>query len=456
MKRLKRALSAITPVLLLTVSACSTVELDKQDVLSNLTPQAWEQQQKEVVPVAISWNDFNDEKLIELIDLALTNSPDIYSAVLAIRSAQLVSQQQESDNGITYGIDTSAGVGKTRNSDTQEAYAITAKASYEIDFWDKKSDREAIANLNLIATQIQLKTVRISLASAIAETYFNIRLQDKLLEFQQSTLVELQQQKVMLVARQKAGLITSLAINNQDVEIQSVMARIEDLSGERVIYELILGNLLGLPPHEFDLEVEANFNFPQQLIVAETPSQVLRHRPDIQLAEATLQSSYRNFDLTKKSLYPNVNLTTSAGYASTSLGDLLKDSSLGWFVGADIIYTLLDSGTRERNIKQAKINAEQQLNSYRKAILNALRDVESSLAAQASGQRQFEIAKLRLKAQQRLTYETQEKYKYGSVSAFNVSIQKRLLIAQQENVMQQELSNMKYSISLLKTLGVTP
>lgn len=445
-----------TSVLLLGISACTTVELKKQNILTNLTPEVWEQQQNEIAKTPFGWNDFNDKKLTELLDIALTNSPSIYSSVLAIQSATLSTQEQESSSGVNYSIDTRSGVSKARNFDTQESYGLTAKASYEIDFWDKKADKLAIEELNLLSNQIRLKTARIILASSVAETYFTIRLQDKQLEFHRSTLIELTRQKDMLLARQKAGLITSLEINNQDVEIQSIKARIEDSEGQRIIFELILGNLLGLPPHEFNLAPDENFSFPIQLLVAETPSQVLRHRPDIQLAEATLQSSNRNFYLTKKSLYPNINLTTSAGYASNSLSALLKNNALSWFIGADVIYTLLDTGTKERKIKQAKINAEKQVNNYRQAILNALKDVESALAAQASGARQAKIAKLKLSAQQRLTFETQERYKYGSVSAFDVSIQKRLLIAQQESMMQQQLANVKYSISLIKALGIEP
>lgn len=441
---------------LICIASCSTIKLDKQDVMATLTPEFWEQQQNEIEHPSFTWRDFEDSKLKELTELALTNNPDIYSIVLAIQSADLATKEQEANNGINYNIEARTGINKTRKDDKQTNYALNANTSYEIDFWNKKTDKLAIAELNVLNQKILLKTARISLTSSIAETYFTVRLQDKQLDFQRATLTELEHQKEMLLARKKAGIITSLEINNQDVEIQTVKARIEDLTSQRIVSELTLGNLLGLPPHQFSLAPRANFIFPAQLLTAETPSQVLRHRPDIQLAEAKLQSAYKTFDLTRKSLYPNITLTANSGFASNALSDLLKNNALNWTLGADIIYTLLDTGTRERNIQQAKINAELQLNDYRKVILNALKDVESALASQASGKRQLDIAKLRLKAQQRLTFETQERYKYGSVSAFNVSIQKRILISEQENLLQQQLTNVRSSILLLKALGVDP
>lgn len=441
---------------LICIASCSTIKLDKQDVMATLTPEFWEQQQNEIGHPSFTWRDFEDSKLKELTELALTNNPDIYSIVLAIQSADLATKEQEANNGINYNIEARTGINKTRKDDKQTNYALNANTSYEIDFWNKKTDKLAIAELNVLSQKILLKTARISLTSSIAETYFTVRLQDKQLDFQRATLTELEHQKEMLLARKKAGIITSLEINNQDVEIQTVKARIEDLTSQRIVSELTLGNLLGLPPHQFSLAPQANFIFPAQLLTAETPSQVLRHRPDIQLAEAKLQSAYKTFDLTRKSLYPNITLTANSGFASNALSDLLKNNALNWTLGADIIYTLLDTGTRERNIQQAKINAELQLNDYRKVILNALKDVESALASQASGKRQLDIAKLKLKAQQRLTFETQERYKYGSVSAFNVSIQKRILISEQENLLQQQLTNVRSSILLLKALGVDP
>ncbi len=439
------------------LSGCSTVTLPAADDSRNtLTPAIWKNEIADLADPAIDWSSFGDDVLAELIEQALSNNPDITTAVESLNASRLALDEARANRNLVYSVTGSAGADRIRDFSTTESYGISAVASYEVDVWGRQADNVTVAELGIVQAEASLLTTRISLAAEVADAYYSLRVQDERLNLQREALQFALRQQQQIQARHRAGIIAGIELNNQEVEIQRLRAGIEDLEGSRSLEEDRLAVLTGRPPQDFRLPGIASLALPAIRLAPETPAEVLRVRPDIRVAETRLRVSEVRFEQAKKAFYPTITLSGSTGLASDALNDLVTDSSWTWGIGADLVTTLFDNGARSRGVESARIGAAQSLAAYRGTILSALQDVEGALNQQEVNLRQFEIRQLQLAAQERLTRETEARYRVGAVSGFELVRQQRSLILQREQILNTRLAGIRATIRLFRAVGIAP
>jgi outer membrane protein TolC len=79
--------------------------------------------------------------------------------------------------------------------------------------------------------------------------------------------------------------------------------------------------------------------------------------------------------------YPNLNLTGSAGFASSTLAQWLTWPSRFWSVGPQLAATLFDAGRRRGIVAQQQAAYDATVAAYRQTVLTAMQQVEDNLAA---------------------------------------------------------------------------
>src|SRR5579863_5780300 len=132
---------------------------------------------------------FQDEVLQGLIKEALTNNYDVRIAAARILEAGAVL-------GITRAnqfpqVDLGGSLGNTRTQPFQgnsTIGSISVQASWILDFWGQYRRATEAARANLLATQCAQGIVRITLISAVANAYFQLRAFDSQLEFSRQTV----------------------------------------------------------------------------------------------------------------------------------------------------------------------------------------------------------------------------------------------------------------------------
>jgi NodT family efflux transporter outer membrane factor (OMF) lipoprotein len=150
----------------------------------------------------------------------------------------------------------------------------------------------------------------------------------------------------------------------------------------------LLSTLLGLEPTALAGELERPAfvpAVPAQVAVG-IPSDLLRRRPDIQAAERQLAASTAQVGVATAQLFPQLVLGGSAGLASREFGDLFNgnssnDSSSYYLAGPVINWTVFDAGRRKAGIRFAEARVDAAKAAYSDTVLQAFREVESSLVA---------------------------------------------------------------------------
>ena len=111
------------------------------------------------------------------------------------------------------------------------------------------------------------------------------------------------------------------------------------------------------------------------------PSALVRQRPDILAAEATLHGASAEIGVATAAMLPNITLTGGYGANNNAPGDLFAKNGNFWSVGANIAQPLFDGGTLRFKRKAAVDEYDASFADYQQTVLNAFEQVANVLRA---------------------------------------------------------------------------
>ncbi|MGN5478787.1 efflux transporter outer membrane subunit [Cupriavidus basilensis] len=217
--------------------------------------------------------------------------------------------------------------------------------------------------------------------------------------------------------RLRTGGIARVDVQRQRAELAQTQALIPGLTQQIEATRHQLAVYTGQTPAaaqlpEFRLE---DLRLPDTLPLS-LPSTLARRRPDIRAAEALLHQASANIGVATANLYPQITLSASGGWQSTTARNLF-DSFNVWSLAAGLVQPVFHGGELLARKRAAEAAYEQSLAAYRQAVLQGLQNVADALRALES-----DAATLRARADNaRQARDTlgivSEQYRLGAVSA---------------------------------------
>lgn len=114
---------------------------------------------------------------------------------------------------------------------------------------------------------------------------------------------------------------------------------------------------------------------------------------------------------------------------------------------------LTDGGAREAQVEIAKAQAEEILAQYRQFLLNAVEDVEITLAALQSSQSRQESLEKAVQASDRSFFQAESLYRQGLTSFLDVVDAQRVLAAAQQQLASAKTNYAVQIANLFRVLG---
>jgi outer membrane protein TolC len=111
---------------------------------------------------------------------------------------------------------------------------------------------------------------------------------------------------------------------------------------------------------------------------------VLRHRPDIQAAEARLQAATARIGVAVADLYPRITLGLSLGTESLEAGKFGEWGSRQWSLGPSLQLPLFDNGRRRASVELSKLEEQQAAVAFQQTVLKAWHEMDDALSAYAA------------------------------------------------------------------------
>ena len=428
-----------------------------EEINAEVIREAWQTQASPSFDVEIAWTDLGDPLLLGLIQRGLENSLTLESALLSLRSAQISLKQAEKEKSPFLSLGNGrASVSQSRRGSPVDSYSFGGSASYRVDLWGLVDNNVTRSELGLADRETALRAARIDTARFIAQSYFDIRVQDEFIRLQEEQIDIQNRQLSLSKVRLEAGAITRLGVDQLSVNISSLESTRENFKTLRANQVRSLAILLGEAPQNFSLEPAPFVFWEVPRLKPTAPAQVIVQRPDIERAERGVVSAGIALDSARKAWLPSLNFSAAASTGGLSIADLVSTDALAASVSAGLSVLLYSNGNRKRALEQSEISKEQTLISYERTLLGALESIERLLAQQAENLRQGDLLVLRQEAQDRVTKITQVRYDTGAASAFDLITEQNTALSVRRSRISTWLTGMRTSISMLGELGVDP
>ena len=420
------------------------------------------------------WIVFKDPVLNDLIEAAYLQNLPLQIVGLRIYEAR-------AQLGIAFGFQypqSQAGFGSASlNQASKNAPNIAAAdryfsvfdvgldAAWELDVWGKFRRAVQTSVANLEATIADYDDILVSLTSEVARTFIVLRTSEERLVVAREN-VQIQKRSLEITdVRFKAGAVTELDVTQARSLLKSTEATIPGFVTDVRRAKNALAILLGKLPGEIDAMLGGPGLIPE--IPAEVavgiPTELLRRRPDIRLAERQLAAQSAQIGFAKADLFPHFSLFGTLGFQTgdytdnrsnnSKASDLIETDSIYYTAGAGFSWDIFNYGRITNQVRVQDARFQELAVNYEDTVLRAAQEVEDAMVGFLQSQNTVGFLAEGVKAAKRSVDLSMIQYREGLADYQRVLDTQRDLSLQQDNLVFTAGSVAQNLIALYRSLG---
>jgi len=420
------------------------------------------------------WIVFNDPVLNDLIQAA-------YQQNLPLQIAGLRIYEARAQLGIAFGFQypqTQQGFGSADltqvsknapNAAASDRYYSTLDigldAAWEMDVWGKFRRAVQTGVANLEATIADYDDILVSLTSEVARTFIVLRTAEERLKVAIQN-VEIQTRSLEIAdVRFKAGAVTELDVAQAKSLLKSTEAGIPGFQTDIRQAKNALAILLGKLPGEIDAMLGGPGLIPE--IPAEVtvgiPTELLRRRPDIRLAERQLAAQSAQIGFAKADLFPHFTLFGTLGFQTgeytdfrsndSDAGNLFDKDSIYYNAGAGFNWDIFNYGRITNRVRVEDARFQELAVNYEDAVLRAAQEVEDAMVGFVRTQEAVVFLADAVKASKRSVDLSMIQYREGLADYQRVLDTQRFLTASQDDLVRTAGSVGLNLVAMYRALG---
>lgn len=408
------------------------------------------------------WNVFNDPLLTKYIDETAENNKDVQIALANINRARAA--RRESGGALLPSLNGNADGTRSKSSsanaafnsgDIRNIYDAGFDASWELDIFGGTRRGIEASDARLGSAMASYNDVMLSAFSEVARNYYEARgLQKRITITKQNTDL-LKQTYDLINTRLEVGESTQFDVTRARGEYEATQARLPNLEAELEVNIFSLSVLLGLPPEALLEEMSVVKSLPAapEIVPVGLRSDLLRRRPDVQMAERELAASSADIGAETANLFPKFFLTGDVGSQARNFGDLFMASAGMWSFGPSMRWSVFDGGAIRARIDIEKAENQAALAQYEKTVLEALADSEKALTRYGREIETLRQLEQSVQSRREAVALAQELLDAGEVDYLAVLDVQRELTSGEDNLVVSEIQTITKLISLYTALG---
>jgi len=337
------------------------------------------------------WTLFHSAPLNELIELALTNNPDLKAAQAALTVAR---ENVLAQRGVYYpSVAASFSASRQKQSELISPTPNASIFQYNL-FTPQVSvsyspDMFGLNRRTVESVKAQEQNVRFQMIAAYTTLTANVvvtAIQSAAVQAQIDAtrqLVNLNSNMVEILRYQYTkGYAGRLDVVAQESQLAQINATLPPLLKQAAQLRDLLAVLAGRFPNQSPLEKFelSSLQLPVEIPVS-LPSQLVAQRPDVLQAEANLHAASAQIGIAIANRLPNITLTADAGSTALSLDKIFSSGTGFWGLGAAATASLFQGGQLLHQERAAKAAFTQAVEQYRSTVLGAFQNVADTLVA---------------------------------------------------------------------------
>ena len=409
------------------------------------------------------WEKFKDPELNQLIDAALSDSPNMHVAYARVRQAQHLAA--EASSSLWPSVDFSGYAQRQRFSATGlvpppfngEIFNIGTAGlnfNYEFDFWGKNRQTLIAKVSEECAARADLAQAQLIISAAVANTYFQL-----LNNIKQAKIAEINAQistRISLITLERAshGINSAIPVKRKETDAQADKLIVEQYRQAELLSRHQLAVLLGKNPFTTKIETQQFAFHPYHIsLPSSLPAHLLAERPDIYAAKSRALAAASRIKVAKAYFFPDINLAALFSYQSINLNQLFTHQNQNNAVTGAIDLPIFDAGARRANLGEKYAEYDLAVNEYNQTILTALREVADQLSLLKTINSQLQAENIALNATRHNYKLFSSRYNHGIADTLEVLQSKQALMQRQAVQTDLQTRHLLAVVAMLKALG---
>jgi NodT family efflux transporter outer membrane factor (OMF) lipoprotein len=420
------------------------------------------------------WKTLGDQELDSLVERAIAANPDLAIALDRLQEARTEEAVLLGDalpqGGFTGGAANGTGSDVTRgrvpsvmtsasNTATLPTKQIKQIGGFdgvwELDLFGQYRRALEAGIYTAQAAAEARNQVLVSVISDVVRAYVDLRgLQMRLAVLNQDIDAATQSRDYVKM-RFEHGLTNELDLTLAERELSTLAAQRAPLTAQTNAARYTIATLIGRYPEDLAAELADVKPIPAMPAHIEPglPLQLIERRPDIRQSEAQLAAANARIGVAIGNLFPHIGLAGSVGAQFDQTGFNPAGGSHIWSLGPAAYWSLLDFGALDAEVDIADYRTKEQLETYRRSILTAVRDVDSSVEAFSAQQDSVaNLSNALAQAQRAVTLAT-ERYNRGLTDFLNVVDAERRLYDLEAQLISAQQGAGDDFVALFRSLG---
>ena len=421
------------------------------------------------------WHALGDPELDSLVERAVAANPDVEIALTRLQEARTEeavligaalptgeadgSAARGTGNDLTKGRAGSVlrSGGNTNLSPTRLIEQIAGfDANWELDLFGQYRRAIEAGIYDAEAAAEARNAVLVDTISDVVRAYVDFRgLQMRIAVLSQDIEIS-EKSRDFVKIRFDRGLTNELDLTLAERELSSLKAEMAPLAAQRDAARYAIAALLGLYPETLTNELTDIKPIPSlpARIEPGLPLDLIKRRPDIRQDEKQLAAANARIGVAIGNLFPHVGLSAGIGTQFAHIGSGSgADGTHIWSLGPEAYWSILDFGALDAQVDIADLNTHEQLVGYKRAIINAVRDVDGSVEAFAAQEDSVTNLSDALVQAQRAVTLAQERYDRGLTDFLNVVDAERQLYSLESQLIVTQQRAGEDFVAVFKSLG---
>jgi len=385
-------------------------------------------------------NTFNDKTLDSLAKEALEKNPNLRVASLAVEEA--VAQTNLAAAALKPTIGYNAGVSNTSTGASSTTGGIGA--SWQPDVWGRVSAQVQSTLSSQRAIEADYAFAKQSLVADVSKSWFSLIESSKQEKLSSQIVKDYESTLDIVKTKFEVGQVLRKDVSQANADLNAakdshIQAKNAVKNSSRAL-ELLLGRYPSA-------EMSAKVNLPKLSAFPATgvPTDLLQRRPDLISKEEQLRSSFFATKDAELSRLPTFTLSVGGGINNAQ-------NFIG-LLAAGISGPIYTGGAIEAEIKGANASQKKALASYEATILNAFKDVETSLSNEKVLQERSEVLSLAVQDYEIALKDTKVQYELGQIDLTIVQIQQRKLNASRSTDLHVKSLLLQNRVNMYLALG---
>ncbi len=330
-----------------------------------------------------------------------------------------------------------------------------ASIGWEMDLFGRIDRQSNAAKIRVEQAEIYRSGLNTLITADLVHNYLQYRGAQERMALIEENLADQNKTLDLVKKLVKSGYGSELDLAQAQTMLAATESVIPQLEIAQQVHKQRLATLLGEPLTLVDIRLANRASLPslEGVIPIGLPSDLLKRRPDIRMAEREMAALNEEVAASISNRYPKFFLTGTPGVSASSFDDLFDSDSFGWAGAVGVSWNVFDGGRGEALVELNEARFDAAVLGYQHSVNSAITEVDSMLFAYGRSQQNEQRIQKALTASENALSKAQSLYKAGLINHLALIDAQRQQRLMEDRLVAARLQTAQVTVGVFKALG---